>query len=138
MTRLIISPTQSIPLREIEFYSILAQGSGGQKVNKVACGIHMRFNIAASSLSDQNKTKVLQSTDSRITKDGVIVIKAQQYRSLEKNKRDAIDRLTSILTKALKKTTPRKKTKPSRASKRRRVDRKVKRGQLKGLRTKIT
>jgi ribosome-associated protein len=126
-----------IPLNEIEFNAIRAQGPGGQNVNKVSSAIHLRFNIAASSLPDAFKERVLALNDQRISKDGVIVIKAQSSRSQEKNKAEALLRLQELLFGISVIPTARRATKPTRSSQTKRVESKVKRGQDKAMRGKI-
>ncbi|MAE39997.1 alternative ribosome rescue aminoacyl-tRNA hydrolase ArfB [uncultured Psychrobacter sp.] len=122
---------------EVEINAIRAQGAGGQNVNKVASAIHLRFDIKASSLSDLHKTRLLTSKDSRINKDGIFVLKAQQYRTQERNKIDAIERLQAFIKQATYVNKTRKATKPSRNAKRKRVDNKTQRGKVKALRGKV-
>ncbi|MEN8189442.1 MAG: alternative ribosome rescue aminoacyl-tRNA hydrolase ArfB [Thermodesulfobacteriota bacterium] len=133
-----ISKNIIIPDHEIEIRSIRAQGPGGQNVNKVASSIHLRFNITSSSLPDIIKQRLLATRDSRITKDGVVVIKAQSRRSRENNLADARQRLYEIVTGAMAVPKARRPSKPSRSAKRKRVDNKKKRGQVKSLRKKIS
>lgn len=132
-----ISPTISLDDNEIEISAIRAQGAGGQNVNKVSSAIHLRFDIKASSLSEVNKQRLLDSRDGRITKDGVLVIKAQQFRTQEKNKSDAFERLKTFIKKATHISKTRRVTKPSRNAKRKRVDKKTQRGRTKALRGKV-
>lgn len=122
---------------EVEINAIRAQGAGGQNVNKVASAIHLRFDIKSSSLSDIHKTRLLASQDNRINKDGVFVLKAQQYRTQERNKLDAIERLQNFIKQAMYVHKTRKATKPSRSAKRKRVDKKTQRGKTKALRGKV-
>ena len=132
-----ISNTISLNDNEVEISAIRAQGAGGQNVNKVSSAIHLRFDIHTSSLSDVHKQRLLDSKDSRITKEGVFVLKAQQFRTQERNKIDAFERLQSFIIKATHVNQTRKPTKPSRNAKRKRVDQKTQRGKTKALRGKV-
>ena len=132
-----ISNTISLNDSEVEISAIRAQGAGGQNVNKVSSAIHLRFDIPASSLSDLIKQRLLDSKDSRITKEGVLIIKAQQFRTQERNRIDALERLQSFIIQATHVNKTRKATKPSRNAKRKRVDQKTQRGKTKALRGKV-
>lgn len=133
-----ISQNIRIPLSEIEFSQIRASGPGGQHVNKVATAIHLRFDIKASSLPESCKTRLLELNDHRITADGLIVIKAQQFRSLEKNRADGLQRLKLLVGSALKKAPKRVPSKPTRASREKRLTAKSRRGRKKNLRRRVT
>ncbi|MDY6919515.1 MAG: alternative ribosome rescue aminoacyl-tRNA hydrolase ArfB [Pseudomonadota bacterium] len=133
-----VTDTITIPEEELEISAIRAQGSGGQNVNKVSSAIHLRFDIGASSLPEADKTRLLAYSDQRITKDGVVVIKAQNFRTQEKNRADAIERLIELIRLATAARKARRPTRASRASQQRRVDRKTHRGKIKALRGKPT
>ena len=135
---LIISQNISIPDNELEISAIRAQGSGGQNVNKVSSAIHLRFDINASSLPEFYKQHLLSLRDQRITKEGIIVIKAQQYRTQEKNRDNALDRLREIIRSVAKVQKARKPTRPTRNSQKRRLDSKTRRGKTKALRGRIS
>lgn len=133
-----ISPTLIIPDEEMEFSAIRAQGSGGQNVNKVSSAIHLRFDVKQSSLPEIYKQRLLALSDQRINKEGVIVIKAQTYRTQEKNRDDALERLRKIISVATAVQKTRRPTKPSKSSQRKRLDSKTKHSKTKMLRGKVS
>ena len=134
---LVISNKVHIPENEVDISAVRARGPGGQSVNKVSSAVHLRFDILSSSLPDYYKTRLLKLRDARINKNGVIVIKAQQSRSQQQNRETALMRLVELIQSVKTKPKQRIPTEPTKASQKKRLDKKTERGQLKQLRRKI-
>lgn len=136
--KLTISSRISIPLEQIQLQAIRAQGAGGQNVNKVSSAIHLQFDITASSLPEFYQEQLMKLRDSRISKSGVITLKAQRFRTQEQNRADALERLAELIRSVAKVQKKRVATRPTKASKKRRLDNKKKQSQQKNLRRKVS
>ena len=132
-----ISGTVRIPLEEVEFQAVRASGPGGQNVNKVSSAVHLRFDIRRSSLPPGIQRRLLSLEDGRITRDGIVVIKSKVFRTLERNRREALSRLTDLVRSAMVERKPRVPTKPGRVAQRKRLDAKARRGRIKAMRRRV-
>ena len=128
----------AVPEREIQIRFVRSRGAGGQNVNKVASAAHLRFDIRASSLPEEIKQRLLALDDRRISKDGVIVIKAERHRHQDRNRADALERLRLLIRKAARRRRPRKPTRPTQAARRKRLENKIRHGRLKALRRRVS
>lgn len=137
MAMLSVAPGIEFPEEEVAWQAIRAQGAGGQNVNKVSSAVHLRFDIRRSSLPEDIRQQLLTLSDRRISREGIVIIKAQRFRTREKNRADAIERLLTLIRKAADRPKPRRATRPTRASQRRRLDSKSRHGRLKQLRRTV-